>query len=182
MKKFVMILVLCFLSLQVAAWADGGGGPREKPAPNKKMMDHLMKIQEALKLTDQQINDIQEKCFAFKRERIKERASLELALVDLREMKSKDTPDLKKIEGKIREIAGIKADMEIKRLKCIEDAKSVLNETQKDTLKKLKKRPYLMKALAEDENILDSGATADVEGTADGDELVFLQDVFGSDF
>lgn len=185
MKKYLVILLINVLLVTSVAWAK----ERKKDCrrDGKDRTKIFLKLQEALKLTDQQMKQIYEKIFTFKKERIKDRATLALALLELKEIRAQDESDMKKIEAKIREIANLKANMQIKKLKEIENIKSVLTESQKETLKNLKKHPNMLKSLTGEDVIEqdlpgsihdDITESPDVVINSDGKETSLIEEVF----
>ncbi|MBD3183193.1 hypothetical protein GF312_12935 [Candidatus Poribacteria bacterium] len=68
---------------------------------------------------------------------IRNKADLQLAMVDLDELLMADDTDMSAVEEKIMSMAEIKAEMAFSGIKTMVDAKSVLTEEQKMKLKKL---------------------------------------------
>jgi Spy/CpxP family protein refolding chaperone len=181
MRKMLGFVLVCLFFIQASAWAaDGPGGHfkgpgrRFKGVDKKALVKYYMKLQEALKLTDQQIKELQSRNFAFQKEAVKERAAIQTATIELKEIKAQDQLDVKKAEAKIRQIASLQADMRIARMKHVEDARGVLTVEQKNTLKNLRRKPMMIRTLASDfppEDI--AGLSSDEQ-----DEITFIEDVF----
>ncbi len=189
MKRYLVILMACLLSLTIAAWA--AGDKKDRPHP-KDRMKACQKLQNALKLTDQQIKELQNKSFAYRKEMIKDKANLELAVLELRQLKAQAPVDMKKLEAKIHEIANMKANMEIQKMRNIEDAKTVLTESQKETLKKLKKHPGMLRPITEENSHREETALSEdapeapeneaiLNDSGDIEEISFIEEVFDMD-
>jgi Spy/CpxP family protein refolding chaperone len=175
MKKILSLLVLCVLLMQTSAWAADWGKMRKSCPDKNSFMMHNAKLREALKLTDQQIKELQKRIFAFQKEAVKERASLQLAQIELREIRAQEPMDMKKAEAKIRQIASLQADMKIARMKQIEEGKSILTPEQKNTLNKMKMHP-MMRPRHSGEVAPDEEVTESLPDELD--EATYLEEVF----
>ncbi|MDQ7824736.1 MAG: periplasmic heavy metal sensor [Candidatus Eremiobacteraeota bacterium] len=179
MKKIAVFLLIALLSIQAPSWAAEGKGEGRRDGgghfPKKTLMKYYMKVQEALKLTDKQIESLRALCFTSQKEAVKERAAIQIAHIEFRELRSGDSLDMKKAEAKIREIASLEAAMKIQRLKNIEAGKAMLTEEQRNTLKKMKTNPALLKTLAMGSESYDEWAASEEEI----EEMTFVDQVMG---
>jgi Spy/CpxP family protein refolding chaperone len=85
----------------------------------------------SLGLNDTQREEIESIHFKCKREAIKKRAAVAVAEVDLREILGKEPVDMNAAEAKIKEIAGLKADLGILHIRSVEEIKTKLTPEQK---------------------------------------------------
>ncbi len=104
---------------------------------HKKMhggFDFFLSKAKQLELTQDQIKKLRALKFEFEKANVQRKAALQLAKLELKELKASDNPDPKKIEAKIREIANKKADMEIALFRAKRQAKSLLTDEQRAKL------------------------------------------------
>lgn len=176
LKRTILLLIIFAFSMQITARSQECTQQRFKIHSKKGLTGYYFKLQEALKLTDPQISALQDKYFAFQKETVKIKAVLGIALIELREIKAKDDVNISKAEEKIRQISAIEADMKIKRLKYVNDCKSILNLDQKNTLKNIRRKPFFLKSLTAGTEIEETAVELSPE---EQEEISFIEDVFG---
>lgn len=107
----------------------GGGPPGERP-----LITLALRQRETLGLSEDQVKALEQTRSAFEREAIRRRADVEIAEREVADLLREPRVDLAKVEAKVRQIAGLQADLRLTRIKSIEKGKAVLTA---DQLKKL---------------------------------------------
>ncbi len=110
-------------------------------------------LQKKLNLTDAQIDKLEQMKADNQKKMIDKRAEIQKLNVDLKMATRNMNMDMAKVETILRKISGIQTEMKIARLKCFDQAKSVLTAEQKTTLQDMwngkfsgaKKQEYKMK-------------------------------------
>jgi len=100
-----------------------------------EFIQHVMKYKEGMAITDEkeaQLHDIQT---TYKKTRIKMKAEVELANLDLHELLKKDDSSLSDIESKLKDMHNVKADLYMASIKARRDAKAVLTDEQRSRMK-----------------------------------------------
>jgi len=161
MKRNVIVLMLALLLIPVIAlaaaqdqnrpMAQAGAGGSSLGNPGRGMgtgmggaiggqmsANLILRLKQQLNLTDEQVASIRTKLFALKRDMARQRNLLELARIDLQELMAADKLDLKKAEAKIREIANLQAEIQIRMLRSREEIKGVLTPDQLKKLEQLR--------------------------------------------
>lgn len=88
-----------------------------------------------LDLSQAQTEKLRDMRLEFEKGNIQRKAAIEVAQVELKQLKMSDNVDLKKVEAKIREIQNKKADLEVATFQAQVEAKNVLTAEQKAKLK-----------------------------------------------
>lgn len=152
MKKvlFFAITVMLFGGLLAQAEAMMGGKMKGMHEKGMDMGMHdmgmgmgmhegpLMKKVMALGLDEKQTEAVQAIHFKWKKDSIRKKADIEVTEMELKEIMSKDTVDIKAAEQKIRQIEALKADMQISHIKTHEEVKSKLTPEQRKKLNDMK--------------------------------------------
>jgi hypothetical protein len=110
----------------------GGPSPAERPVVSI-MLEH----REALGLSPEQTSRLETLRAEFAREAIRREAEIRIAEMDLAALLDQDPLDLPRVEAKIREVAQLRADLRIARLRTIEQGKAVLTAEQRARLQSL---------------------------------------------
>ncbi|GJL66173.1 MAG: hypothetical protein NPIRA05_11440 [Nitrospirales bacterium] len=100
-----------------------------------EFIKHVLKYKEGMAITDEQeakLHDIQTR---YKKTRIKMKAEVELANLDLHELLKKDDSSLSDIESKLKNMHNVKADLYMASIKARRDAKAVLTDEQRSRMK-----------------------------------------------
>lgn len=100
-----------------------------------KFIDHILKFKEGMAITDQQESQLNTIKTAYKRNRIKMKAEVELANLDLHEVLKNENSDLSGIESKLKQVHALKADLYLASIKAKRDAKDVLTPEQRSRMK-----------------------------------------------
>ena len=117
-------------------------GPQEKGAMKymapceMDMPDHVLKAIARLDLTDEQEQEIQMIRFLFAKDMVRKKADIDVASIELHEILVMDAVDMQIAEQKIRQVASLRADLEIMNLKLREQVKAALSPEQLEQLQK----------------------------------------------
>ncbi|MBP7529810.1 MAG: periplasmic heavy metal sensor [Syntrophorhabdaceae bacterium] len=69
------------------------------------------------------------------KEGIRKRAELQIAAIELREILAKDPVDIKVAEAKLKQIASVRADIQLSHIKTVEEIKSKLTKEERKKFK-----------------------------------------------
>ena len=105
------------------------GDPAERP-----LITIMLHHRTELGLSPDQVTRLETLRSDFTREAIRRGADIRIAEVDLAALLEQDTVDLAKVETKIREVAQLRADIRIARLRAVEQGKAVLTSEQRTRL------------------------------------------------
>jgi len=100
-----------------------------------KFIDHILKFKDGMAITDQQESQLNTIKIAYKRNRIKMKADVELANLDLHEVLKDEDADLSGIETKLKQVHALKAGLYMASIKAKRDAKGVLTPEQRSRMK-----------------------------------------------
>ena len=100
------------------------------------MPDHVLKAISMLDLTDEQQQEIQTIRFLYAKDMVRKRADIDVASIELQEILAADGVDMPLAEQKIREVASLRADLEVMNLKFREQIKAKLTPEQLEKLQK----------------------------------------------
>jgi Spy/CpxP family protein refolding chaperone len=132
-----VIFLMGWLGFSEAAMCDGCGamGRHEMghrmPGMGMSGEHGLPAVIASLGLDDKQKEDIESIHLRCRKEAIRKRAAVAVAQLDLKEILGKEPVDIGAAEAKIKEIEGIKADLEILHIRSIEEIKTKLTPEQK---------------------------------------------------
>ena len=114
----------------------GPGGPGLSPT-ERPLITMMLHHRSDLGLTDEQVGRLEALRGDFAREAIRRDAEIRIAELDLAALLEGDPVDVAKAEAKIREVAQLRADLRVARLRTIEQGKAVLTAEQKARLQSL---------------------------------------------
>ena len=117
----------------------GQGGPAMTgPGPvspaERPLISIMLQRRAHLGLTPEQVTRLEGLRDGFAREAIRRDADLRIAELDLQALLDQDPLDMGKVETKVREVAQLRADLRIARLRTIEQGKALLTPEQKARL------------------------------------------------
>ncbi len=95
-----------------------------------------------LGLSAQQVDALERLRADFQREAIRRDADLRVAEMDLAMLRRRDPVDLAQVETKIREIERLRADLQLARIRTIEQGKAQLTPEQREKLKAMLAEPW----------------------------------------
>ena len=124
-----------------------GAGYMHGHGHRRPLFAMVMRYRQELALTPSQIEGFQRIGTDFRREAIRRRAERELARVDLMTLMRPDPAnpgkvvDMTQVEAKVREIEKSRADLQISRIRAMEQGKALLTPDQRTKLMTLMTQP-----------------------------------------
>lgn len=115
------------------AGTPGPGGTAPSPA-ERPLISFMLEHRDELALDPQQAARLEGLRQAFARDAVRREADIRVAEMDLAALLDQEPLDLTKAEGKIRELAQLRAELRIARLRTIEQGKAVLTAEQRTKL------------------------------------------------
>jgi Spy/CpxP family protein refolding chaperone len=103
--------------------------PAERP-----LITIMLHHRAELGLSADQVSRLETLRGEFAREAIRRGADIRIAELDLATLLEQDPVDLTKVEAKVREVAQLRADLRIARLRAVEQGKAVLTPEQRTRL------------------------------------------------
>ena len=100
-----------------------------------EFIKHVLKFKDGMAITDEQETKLRGVETAFKKTRIKMKAEVELANLDLHELLKKEESSLSDIEAKLKNVHILEADLLMASIKSKRDAKAVLTDEQRSRMK-----------------------------------------------
>lgn len=160
MKKHISVLVVALLLGAVATvFAQGSGEMGEGMESEDDMTgmmgyrhgmgfgvmgEHrILEKMRALGLDEKQREAVRSIVRETMKAAIQKRASLDIARIDLREVLDKDTVDMQAAETKVKQIAGLEADLRLLRIKAYESIKSRLTLDQRKKFREMVEEEFL---------------------------------------
>jgi Spy/CpxP family protein refolding chaperone len=113
-----------------------------EPRSERPLISIMLGHRQELGLTPAQVQELERLRADFQREAIKRDADLRVAEMDLQALLKADPVDLTTVEGKIREIERLRADLRIARIRAIEQGRAQLTPGQRAKLADLLARPW----------------------------------------
>lgn len=148
-KRMVVVLLAAMMSFAAGsafAMKDGdhgmmdckcmGGGEKGMMMDGKGMAGRFMMMAEMLELNAEQQKALEVIHFAHHKEVVRKTADIDVAVIELQEIRGKEPVKVEDAEKKIRAIAALRADLEIMHLKTKESVKAKLNPEQLEKMKK----------------------------------------------
>src|SRR5262245_1697631 len=105
------------------------GDPLDRP-----LITIMLHHRSELGLSQEQVGRLEALRGDFTREAIRRDADIRIAELDLASLLEQDPLDLTKVEAKVREVAQMRADLRIARLRVIEQGKALLTPEQRTRL------------------------------------------------
>jgi len=122
----------------------GHGGKRSThPGTHQgatEFIDHILKFKDGMSVTDEQEQQLRDVRTNYKKDRIKIKANVQLANIDLHELLRDDKSSLGDIERNIKNVYGLKADLNMASIKAKRDAKAVLSKEQQSRMDTIHER------------------------------------------
>ena len=123
-------------------------GPPPAPA-ERPLITFMLDHRDELALTPEQTTRLEALRNDFTRESIRREADIRVAEMDLGALLAEDRLDMAKVEAKVRELAKLRADLRIERLRTIEQGRAVLTPEQRTKLQGLLGGPARARRTAE---------------------------------
>jgi hypothetical protein len=114
----------------------GGRGP-EASAAERPLITLMLDRRQELALSPEQVTRLEGLRQAFAREAIRRDADIRVAELDLAAILDHDPVDMARAEAKIHELARLRAQLRVERLRTIEQGKAVLTPEQRTRLQSL---------------------------------------------
>ena len=112
-----------------------GGGSHGPHQSASKFIDHILKFKDGMAITDDQAAKLQAIKTDFEKTKIKMKAEIQLASVDLHDLLRDDKGSLNDVEAKLKDLYDTRAGMYFASVKASRDAKAVLTEEQRARMK-----------------------------------------------
>jgi Spy/CpxP family protein refolding chaperone len=112
------------------------GRPMSEPA-GRPLITIMLHHRSELGLTPEQVTRLEALRGEFSREAIRRTADIRIGELDLATLLEQEPTDLSKVETKVREVAQLRADLRIARLRAIEQGKATLTPDQRTRLQTL---------------------------------------------
>ncbi len=112
-----------------------GGGSHGPHQSASKFIDHILKFKDGMAITEDQVAKLQTIKTDFKKTKIKMKADIQLASVDLHTLLRNDKGSLNEIEAKLKDLYDTRAGMYFASVKASRDAKAVLTAEQRSRMK-----------------------------------------------
>ena len=114
-----------------------GGPPAPTAAVERPLISLMLDHRDELALTPEQASRLEKLRQDFARESIRRDADIRIAEMDLAALLDQPALDMAKVEAKIRELARLRADLRIERIRTIEQGRAVLTPEQRTKLQGL---------------------------------------------
>jgi len=105
-----------------------------------EFIDHILKFKDGMSVTDEQEQQLRDVRTNYRKDRIKIKANVQLANIDLHELLRDNKSSLGDIERNIKLVYGLKADLNMASIKAKRNAKAVLSEEQRSRMDKIHER------------------------------------------
>ena len=105
-----------------------------------KFIDHILKFKEGMSLTPDQEQKLRDIKTQYQKDRIRKKADIQLANIDLHELLRNEHASLTEIENQLKNVHALKADLYMASIKAKRDAKGVLTKEQQSRMDKIHER------------------------------------------
>lgn len=105
-----------------------------------EFIGHILKFKEGMSLTAEQEQKLHAIKTDYKRTRIKVKAEMDLANIDLHEVLKNDTASLTEIEAELNKLHGLKTKLYMASIKAKRGAKAALSDEQRSRVDKMHER------------------------------------------
>lgn len=116
----------------------GPGGPHAMMghggAGERALVSFILQNREELGLTPEQIQKLETLRLDFRRATIKRSADLQVAELELAELRRNDPVDMGKVEAQVKQIETLRTEQRLSRIKAIEEGKALLTREQQKKL------------------------------------------------
>lgn len=121
---------------------DHGSGSMHDRAHQKamKFFKHILKNKDAMSLTDEQVQQLRGLKINYKKDRIRMKADVDIAEVDLHVLLWDEKAKLADIEAQMNTVHGLMTKLHMASIKAKRDGKAVLTDEQRSRIDKMHKR------------------------------------------
>jgi len=147
MKKLVVVLAISsLLAIVSVVYAQDPGmiGEGSEMGPGMMGEHHILGKLMSLGLDEKQKEAVKGIVRKTMKETIKQRADLDIARIDLKDLLDKDSVNMKAVESKLKQIASSETDIRLSRIKEHEEIKSKLTPDQRKKLKEMMEHGMMM--------------------------------------
>jgi cyanophycinase-like exopeptidase len=116
------------------------------PVFNHSFLNFILKQQEKLNLSTEQIEKLKKLQSVFAKETFKRNAELQLAEIELNELQIQVPLDLEKVDAKLRQIEAFRTELRLAYIQTIEKEKAVLKPEQQKNLEPFETTAFLYPA------------------------------------
>jgi Spy/CpxP family protein refolding chaperone len=110
-------------------------GPARETQGERPIISYMLRRRDDLKLSSEQVRNLERLRSDYDREAIKNEADLRVAEMDLADLLRADSVDLNKAETKVRDIERLRAELRFGRIRAIEQGKQILSQEQREKLR-----------------------------------------------
>ncbi len=103
-------------------------------------IEHILKFKEGMNLTDEQEQQLQALKTDYKRTRVKTKAEVELAMIDLHEVLKNEQSSLSDVEAQFNNLHALKTKLYMASIKAKRDAKAALSDEQRSRMDTIHER------------------------------------------
>jgi Spy/CpxP family protein refolding chaperone len=114
-----------------------GHGPHQTAS---EFIEHILKFKEGMAITDEQATKLHSIKTEFEKTKIKMKADMQLASVDLHDLLRNEQGDLGAVESKLKSLYDIRAGLYLASVKAGREAKAVLTDEQRSRMKAVHER------------------------------------------
>ncbi|MGH7433918.1 MAG: Spy/CpxP family protein refolding chaperone [Candidatus Methylomirabilales bacterium] len=119
----------------------GGGGHQSMmghgDVAERASISFMLQSRETLNLTAEQVQKLEAIRSDFRKAAIKRSGDLELAELELEELRKKEPVELAKVEAQVKRIEALRAEQRLSRIKAIEEGKALLSPEQRKKVETL---------------------------------------------
>ena len=105
-----------------------------------KFFKHILKNKDAMSLTDEQVQQLRDLKINYKKDRIRMKADVDIAEVDLHVLLWDDKAKLADLEAQMNTVHGLMTKLHMASIKAKRDGKAVLTDEQRSRMDKMHKR------------------------------------------
>ena len=105
-----------------------------------KFFKHMLKNKDVMSLTDEQVQQLRDLKINYKKDRIRMKADVDMAEVDLHVLLWDDKAKLADIEAQMNTVHGLMTKLHMASIKAKRDGKAVLTDEQRSRMDKMHKR------------------------------------------
>lgn len=106
-------------------------------ASERPIISLMLQNKEALKLAPEQVQKLETLRLNFRKAAIKRSADLQVAELELDQLRRQQSVDLAKVEAQVKRIETLRAEQRLSRIRTIEEGKALLTAEQREKLKTL---------------------------------------------
>ncbi|MEE9230383.1 MAG: periplasmic heavy metal sensor [Acidobacteriota bacterium] len=106
-------------------------------ASERPIISLMLQNKEALKLAPEQVQKLETLRLNFRKAAIKRSADLQVAELELDQLRRQQSVDLAKVEAQVKRIETLRAEQRLSRIRTIEEGKALLTAEQRERLKTL---------------------------------------------